>query len=169
MRRWAPLLPPGARVLDVACGAGRHLRWLAAQGHALTGIDRDAEVVAPLQALGRIIVGDIEAGPWPLAGERFDAVLVTNYLWRPLLPVLVDAVAEGGLLIYETFTDGQASVGRPARADFLLRHGELLSAAAGLRVVAYEDGFLDDPPRFVQRLCAARPGDGGAPDRRFPL
>lgn len=169
VERWARLLPPAARVLDVACGAGRHLRWLAAQGHQLTGIDRDAGAVAPLQALGRIVVADIEAGPWPLPGERFDAVVVTNYLWRPLLPTLVASVDDGGVLIYETFTDGQASVGRPSRPEFLLRPGELLQVAAGLRVVAYEDGFVDAPPRFVQRLCAARTGPASDPPRRFPL
>jgi SAM-dependent methyltransferase len=156
VRRWAHLLRPGAQVLDVACGAGRHVRWLAAQGHRLTAVDRDAAAVAPLQDLAEVVVADIENGPWPFAGRRFDAVLVTNYLWRPLLPVIVDAVADGGLLIYETFADGQQSVGRPSRPDFLLRPGELLAACAGLRVVAYEDGFLDAPARYVQRIVAMR-------------
>jgi SAM-dependent methyltransferase len=155
-------VPPGATVLDVACGSGRHLRWLAGRGMRVTGVDRDAEALASLQGLGELVQADIENSPWPFAGRRFDAVIVTNYLWRPLLPVIVEAVAPGGVLLYET-------VGRPARPDFLLRPGELLDTVAGaLRVVAYEDGFLDDPARFVQRITAVRPLPGDAP-ARLPL
>ncbi len=156
LRRWAHLLPAGARVLDLACGSGRHLRWLAERDFALTGVDRDEAAVAALRPLAEIIVADIELGPWPLAGRRFDAVLVSNYLWRPLLPTIIDSVADGGLLIYETFADGQQTVGRPSRPDFLLQPGELLTACAGLRVVAYEDGFEVGPDRYVQRIVAAR-------------
>lgn len=156
MLRWSALLPAGARVLDVACGSGRHLRWLAERGFAMTGVDRDAEALAPLRAVAEIVVADLEAGPWPLAGRRFDAVVVTNYLWRPLLPTLVASLAEDGVLIYETYAHGQQSVGRPANPDYLLQPGELLAAAAGLRIVAYEDGYVEPPPRFVQRLCALR-------------
>lgn len=154
--RWAHLLPAGATILDVACGSGRHLRWLAKRGHRVTGVDRDEAAAGPLRTLADIVIADIEGAPWPLAGRRFDAVLVTNYLWRPLLPTILDAVADGGMLIHETFADGQQTVGRPSRADFLLQPGELLAACAGLRVVAYEDGFLDAPPRFVQRIVAVR-------------
>jgi hypothetical protein len=103
-----------------------------------------------------VIVADIEAGPWPLPGRRFDAVLVTNYLWRPLLPLIIDSVATGGVLLYETFADGQQTVGRPSRPDFLLQPGELLAACAGLHVVAYEHGFLPQPDRYVQRIVAIR-------------
>ena len=162
LQRWAHLLPAGGSVLDLACGAGRHLRWLVARGHRLTGVDRDAAALEPLHALAEVVVADTEAGPWPLAGRRFDGVLVTNYLWRPLLPAIVDAVADGGVLIYETFADGQQAIGRPSRPEFLLQPGELLSACRSLRVVAYEDGFADAPPRFVQRIVAARPGAGAA-------
>jgi len=164
--RWSALLAPGARVLDLACGSGRHLRWLAARGHRLTGVDRDAAAVQPLRPLAEIVVADLEAGPWPLGGRQFDGVVVTNYLWRPLLPAIVAALAPGGVLIYETFADGQQTVGRPSRPDFLLQPGELLAAAAGLRVVAYEDGFLSPPPRFVQRLAAVA---SPPPLARFPL
>ena len=101
-----------------------------------------------------------------LRGARFDAVVVTNYLWRPLWPQLLAALAEGGVLIYETFADGNQSVGKPSRADFLLRHGELLQMARGLRIVAYEDGYLEPPPRYVQRIAAVA---DGAPDWRYRL
>ncbi len=155
--RWATNLPAQARVLDLACGSGRHLCWLAGLGHAVTGVDRDAAAVEALRGLGEIVVADLEVGPWPLPGRRFDAVVVTNYLWRPLLPLVVDAVAEGGLLVYETFASGQERLGRPSRAEFLLQPGELLRACGGLHVLAFEDGLLDEPTRRVQRVCAWRP------------
>jgi SAM-dependent methyltransferase len=150
------LIAPCGSVLDVACGSGRHLRWLATRGFKLTGVDRDAAALAPLAALAETIVADIEADGWPLTGRRFDAVIVTNYLWRPLMPRIVDAVAPAGVLIYETFAIDNETVGRPSRPDFLLRRGELLAAVAGLRVVAFEDGFLEAPDRFVQRVVASR-------------
>ena len=87
--RWSPLVPAGASVLDVACGSGRHLRWFAQRGHPVTGVDRDAAALQGLEGVGELIVADIERGPWPLAGRRFGAVVVTNYLWRALLPTLV--------------------------------------------------------------------------------
>ena len=169
VERWAGLIRPGGSVLDLACGSGRHLRWLAARGWRVTGIDRDAAAVAPLRALAEIVVADLEGAAWPLPGRRFDAVVVANYLWRPLLPSIVESLADGGLLIYETFAAGNESVGRPARPDFLLQHGELLRAAQVLRVVAYEDGFLDAPPRFVQRIAAVAPPPGAAGPARYPL
>jgi SAM-dependent methyltransferase len=166
LQRWVHLLPPGATVLDLACGSGRHLTWLAAQGFRLTGVDRDEAAVAPLRTVAEIIVADIENGPWPLAGRHFDAVLVTHYLWRPLLPTIVASVAAGGLLIYETFADGQQTVGKPSRPDFLLQPGELLAACAGLRVLAYEDGFLSRPDRYLQRIVAVH---GPARHARYAL
>ena len=160
VRRWAPLITPGGTVLDVACGSGRHLRWLAQQGFAVTGVDRDASALAPLMPIAETVVADIENGPWPFVGRRFDAVVVTNYLWRPLLPMLRAALAEGGVLIFETFADGQQHIGRPSRPEFLLQPGELLAAAHGLHIVAFEDGFLTAPPRCVQRIAAvAAPAD----------
>lgn len=178
--RFAPLmrtLDPSdgrpRRALDVACGRGRHVRWLLAQGYQVTAVDRDAQALAALPVAHphlTPIEADIENGPWPLPGKRFDVVVVTNYLWRPLLPTIVASVAPGGVLLYETFAQGNETVGRPARADFLLAPGELLRACEGLRVVAYEDGFLDAPARFVQRIAAVRelPRDPLAPPR-YPL
>jgi SAM-dependent methyltransferase len=158
VRRFAALIPPGGTVLDVACGSGRHLRWLAQQGFAVTGVDRDAAAVEPLRGLAEIVVADIENAAWPLAGRRFDAVVVTNYLWRALLPTLRESLSPGGVLIYETFADGQQTIGKPSNPNFLLQPGELLAAFAGLRVVAYEDGREAAPERCVQRLAAvARP------------
>jgi SAM-dependent methyltransferase len=169
VRRWAALIAPSASVLDVACGHGRQMRLLAARGHPVTGVDRSQEATDAVAGLGRAVLADIENGPWPFPGERFGAVVVTNYLWRPLWPTLVDSVAPGGVLIYETFASGHETVGRPARADFLLQPGELLRVCAGLRVVAYEDGFCGGPDRFVQRIAAVREGPAPTQPARFPL
>lgn len=167
VRHWSHLVPAGGTVLDVACGHGRHLRWFAGRGHPVTGVDRSPEAIAAVAELGRAVEADIENGPWPFAGKTFDAVVVTNYLWRPLLPQIVASVAEGGVLIYETFAAGNETVGKPSRPDFLLHHGELLQVCADLRTVAYEDGFCDAPERFVQRIAAVRkrPSAGALPQR----
>lgn len=166
VQRWSHLVPAGAPVLDVACGAGRHLRWFAGRGHPVTGIDRVPEAIAAGRAFGEALQADLEDGsPWPLPGRTFGGVVVTNYLWRPLFPALQDSVAPGGALIYETFAIGNETVGRPARPEFLLAAGELLRLVDRLRVVAYEDGFLEDPPRFVQRIAAVRPAAGDAAPR----
>ncbi len=167
--RWSALIAQRGRVLDVACGSGRHVRWLAARGHAVTGVDRDELAVAPLKDIAEIVVADIEDGPWPFGGRQFDAVVVTNYLWRPLWPALRSAVAPGGVLIHETFADGHQTIGRPARPDFLLQHGELLREFAEWRIVAYEDGFEESPPRFVQRVAAVAPSEEGPAHPRHPL
>jgi SAM-dependent methyltransferase len=156
VQRWSHLVAPGTSVLDVACGSGRHLRWFTQRGCQVTGVDRDATALAGLQGIAETVLADIEAGPWPLPGRRFGAVVVTNYLWRELLPTLVASVAEGGVLIYETFSAGNERFGKPSNPNFLLRPGELLQAAQGLRVVAFEDGFAADPERCVQRLVAVR-------------
>jgi SAM-dependent methyltransferase len=166
LQRWAHLMAPGCTVLDVACGAGRHMRYLANLGHRVTGVDRNPEAVALAQSSGSVICADIENGPWPFAGQTFGCVVVTHYLWRPLLPTLVGSVAPGGVLIYETFAAGNESVGKPSRPDFLLQPGELLQATVGLRTVAYEDGFESSPDRFVQRIVAVRSGATEALERR---
>jgi SAM-dependent methyltransferase len=166
LRRFTPATTGTA--LDLACGSGRNLRWLQAQGWQVTGVDRDAAAVEPLRAQAEILLADIENGPWPLAGRAFDLVIVCNYLWRPLLDAIRASVAPGGWLIYETFADGQQTIGRPARPDFLLQHGELLDLCAGWRIVAFEDGFEDGVnPRFVQRVAAVRPA--GEIHPRYPL
>ena len=157
LQRWAHLIPPHSTILDVACGDGRHMRWLAAQGHTVHGVDRNPEALALAQAHGPVTCADIENGPWPFAGQTFGAIVVTHYLWRPLLPIIVQSLAPGGLLVYETFAAGNETVGKPSRPDFLLQPGELLSATKGLRTVAYEDGFERSPDRFVQRIVAVRP------------
>jgi SAM-dependent methyltransferase len=160
VQRFAHLLRPQGTVLDVACGSGRHVRWLAAQGFKVTGVDRDLPATLPLRDSAEIVHADIEAGPWPLPGRQFDAVLVTHYLWRPLWPHLLASLAEGGVLIYETFADGQQHIGRPSRADFLLQPGELLRLCNRLRVVAFEDGMEGAPgtagARVVQRIVAVQ-------------
>lgn len=154
--RWTHLIVPGGVALDVACGAGRHLRWLHSLGLDVVGVDRSAVALAACAGLGELVCADIEGSPWPFAGRQFDAVVVTNYLWRPLLPTLLQSLAPGGVLIYETFAQGNETVGRPARPEFLLAPGELLRVCTGLRVVAYEDGFEQEPARFVQRVTAVR-------------
>lgn len=162
--RWSRLLPEGASVLDVACGSGRHVRVLAQRGLTVTALDRDAGALEPLRSVpgvAAVVVADIENGPWPLPGRRYQAVVVTNYLWRPLFPALLDSLEPGGLLIYETFNVDQAALGRPSNPDFLLRHGELLEHCAALRILAYEDGRLDAPEREIQRIAAVRPMPAG--------
>ena len=156
VQRWTHLISPGGSVLDVACGHGRHMRWLAAAGHRVTGVDRSPEAIASVETLGRVVQADIENGPWPFEGEQFDAVVVTNYLWRPLMIRLLGSVAPGGVLIYETFAAGNESVGKPSRPDFLLQPGELLRVCEHMSVVAFEDGFCDQPARFIQRIAAVR-------------
>jgi SAM-dependent methyltransferase len=166
--RWSALIAPHGSVLDLAAGSGRHTTWLAAQGLRVTAVDRDAEAMQSLSGHAEVVVADFESGPWPFAGRRFDGVVVTNYLWRPLFAPLVAALAAGGVLVYETFASGQETVGRPTRPDFLLARGELLDAMQGLRIVAFEDGFLSDPERFVQRAVAVREAASATPPR-YPL
>ena len=171
VRRWSHLIAPHSTVLDVACGAGRHLRYLRGQGHTVVGVDQSAEALAACEGLGELVQADIENGPWPFAGRQFGGVVVTNYLWRPLLPTIVASVAPGGVLIYETFAQGNETVGRPARPEFLLTPGELLHVCKELRVVGYEDGFIDEPARFVQRITAVRelPQAGGPSRHLLPI
>jgi SAM-dependent methyltransferase len=171
--RWTPRLDTATdaprTALDLACGRGRHSRWLQQVGWQVTALDRDAEALSHLPADCEQLCADIEGGPWPLEGRQFGLVVVTNYLWRPLWPQLMSAVAPGGWLLYETFSAGNASVGRPTRPDFLLEPGELLTRCASWQVLGYECGYLDAPARFVQRIAARRPLESPLPDSAAPV
>lgn len=158
--RWARLIPRG-EVLDLACGTGRHARYLASLGHDVTALDRDGEALAALAGVARVttLKADLEDGsPWPLGGRRFAGIVVINYLHRPLFPHLLASLAEGGVLIYETFALGNERYGRPSNPHFLLRAAELLDAfSPALTVVAFEQGIVSAPsPGAVQRFCGAR-------------
>ena len=173
VQRWSHLVKPQGVVLDVACGRGRHAHWFYERNHALALVDISQDAIysiaktIPLPSdRCEAVVADIENGPWPFTGRQFDAVVVTNYLWRALMPTLLASLAPGGVLIYETFTQGNETVGKPSRPDFLLRTGELLEVCNGLRIVAFEDGFHAGPegqsPRFVQRIAAVRETAGAS-------
>ena len=160
--RFVSTLPPGCPVLDVACGGGRHARLLAAAGHPVTAVDIDVSRLVADDTL-EVVQADLEGGPWPLDGRRFGGVVVTNYLWRPILDRIVDSVSPDGALIYETFAVGNERFGKPSNPDFLLRPGELLDIVRGrLEVVAYEHGDVTQPrPAVVQRICAVAGGRHG--------
>ena len=159
--RFAPLVAAGAHVLDVACGYGRHARLFAARGARVVAVDRDAQALATLSAVEGIatMLADLEQSAWPFQDQRFDAIVVTNYLHRPLLPRLVATLAPGGVLLYETFAVGNAAYGKPSNPDFLLAPGELLDLVRGaLTVVAFEQGSVAGArPAVVQRLAAITP------------
>jgi len=166
VRRFAPLVAAGSSVLDLACGAGRHARFFAALGCRVLAIDNDAAALATLDGVEGVRTRreDLEQGRWPLGDERFDAIVVTNYLHRPHFPHLLAALAPDGVLIHETFAEGNARFGKPSRPEFLLRPDELLHTfGSALRVVAFEQGEIELPaPAVVQRIC----GVGRA--RRWP-
>ena len=159
--RFAPLVRPGAAVLDVACGGGRHTRFFLARGHPVTAVDVDTSGLDDLRERPELelVPADLEDGsPWPLPGRRFGAVIVTNYLWRPLFPPILDSLEENSVLLYETFARGNEIYGRPANPEFLLEPGELIEVVRGrLQIVAYEHGRVERPrPAVRQRLCAVR-------------
>jgi SAM-dependent methyltransferase len=158
VQRWATRIPAGGRVLDVACGGGRHARYLAGLGHEVEAVDRDAEKLSRLAGAAGIHtrVADLEGAAWPYVDGEFDAVIVTNYLHRPLFAGLLAALAPGGVLIYETFALGNERYGRPRNPDFLLQPGELLKVAHGrVEVIAYENLAVEAPrPALLQRMCA---------------
>lgn len=169
--RFAPLAQSGA-VLDVACGSGRHARLFASRGHAVDAVDRNVNALSVLAGIPGITTccADLEGGSWPYPGRRYSLVIVANYLHRPLFPQLFAAVDDGGVLIYETFMQGNERLGRPSNPDFLLRPGELLHAiGSSLSIVAFEQGIVARPKRAaVQRVCAVR-GDISQLDLPDPL
>lgn len=161
MVRHAGRIPVVGEVLDLACGSGRHARYLAGLGRAVFAVDRDGEAIAGLQGVAgiRAIRLDLEGDDWPLAGQRYAGIVVTNYLWRPRLADVLALLAPGGVLIYETFMLGNEAYGKPSNPDFLLRPGELRETvqAAGLREIDFVEGYMESPkPAMRQAICAIR-------------
>jgi SAM-dependent methyltransferase len=153
---WAGLIPPGAPILDLAAGNGRHTAYFASRGHRVTAVDRDVSALVASDTV-EVVAADLEDGsPWPLAGRRFGAIVVTNYLHRPLFPALFAALQPGGILLYETFMEGNERFGKPSRPDFLLKDGELLDLVRGrFSVTAYEARMISQPKMaMVQRIAA---------------
>lgn len=160
--QYAGEFPKAGRILDLACGYGRHTRYLAEQGHAVLAVDRDPGGLASLQGIPGVEtrILDLETTDWPLAGQVFSGVLVSNYLWRPHLANVFSLLAPGGVLIYETFMLGNEVYGKPSRADFLLRPGELRAQVveAGWHEIAFFEGYVPSPrPARRQAICAQRP------------
>ena len=160
--RFARLITAGGTVLDLASGNGRHARYLARLGYRVEAVDRDSAALAALAGVAGIstLCADLEGSPWPCGAGRFDGVVVTNYLYRPLMAAVLDALRPGGVLIYETFALGNERFGRPSNPEFLLRPGELLQCVDGrLSVLAFEQGLVERPgPAVIQRICAVRRG-----------
>ena len=167
--RFAPMIPAGGEVLDFACGSGRHTRWLASRGYRVEAADRDAVSLELLAGVPHVTIreADLEEGEWPFSGRHFDGIIVTNYLYRPRLPVLLTALNPGGVLIYETFMVGNERFGKPSNPDFLLRSHELFERVSGAcTVLAYEQGEVKEPkPAVIQRICAVK---GHNPSLRLP-
>ncbi|MCZ6605962.1 MAG: class I SAM-dependent methyltransferase [Alphaproteobacteria bacterium] len=166
--RFAPLIAQDAHILDVACGSGRHTKYFLEGETRVTAVDIDTRALAAWagewleSGALELIEADLEAGPWPLSGRQFDGVIVSNFLWRPILADILGSVAPGGILIYETFGQGNEAHRRPTNPDYLLAPGELLAAADdGFEVLSYEFGLVDRQPKaVVSRICAVK--DGGA-------
>lgn len=169
VKRFLPSIKSGGDVLDLACGRGRHSLLLHAAGYRVEAVDRDADALAGISARAPGIstrAADLESDPWPYSGRHFDGIVVTNYLFRPLLPVLLESMDENGVLIYETFMAGNERFGKPSNPAFLLRPGELLDVVRGhLNVTAFEQGEVAMPrPALVQRLCATRRAEFSLPE-----
>lgn len=173
VRRFAPLIPAGGEVLDLACGAGRHARLLAGLGYRVEAVDRDENLLAGLARISGVTTrqADLEGGGWPYFGRHFEGIVVTNYLWRPLMPSLMASLAEGGVLIYETFMAGNERFGKPSRPEYLLRHGELLDLMhKRFTVIAFEQGEVESPwPAVIQRICVCRGKAFRLPESAAPV
>jgi len=156
----ATLIRKGGRVLDLACGNGRHAIWLASQGYQVDAVDRDVQSLASMQGMPNInlSITDIETGNWPATDQQYDGIVVSRYLFRPLLGMLAQMLNPDGVLIYETFMLGNERYGRPSNPDYLLLPDELKSVYAPLlNIYAFEQGKVDDPvPAVMQRICAIK-------------
>jgi SAM-dependent methyltransferase len=156
--QWAGLVAPQAAVLDLAAGRGRHAIFFAERGQKVTAVDRDVSGLPDHRDIERL-EADLEDGsPWPLPDRRFGGVVVTNYLHRPLMPQLLDTVAPGGVLLYQTFMEGNERFGAPSNPDHLLKDGELLEVVRGkFSVIAYEARLISEPAMaMVQRTAVRR-------------
>ena len=161
LQRHSSLIPHSGPILDIAAGSGRHTQYLLEKGHTVVSIDKDvsrlAQITSPRLSIARV---DLETPkPWPFKNSAFAAVIVTNYLHRPLFPQIIKALALGGVLVYETFANGNEKFGKPANPDYLLKTGELIQLTLGrLHILAYEDLTVDQPrPAQIQRIVASRP------------
>ena len=160
VRRFSPLIPKPGLVLDLACGGGRHSLYLAELGYSVIAVDQDISKIDSI-ASERITAEqwDLELQTWPLEGRQFEGIVATNYLYRPHLDQLPQMLSPGGVLIYETFAQGNEAFGKPSNPNFLLKAGELLALAAshGLKIIAYEDIYQASPkPAMMQRICALK-------------
>ena len=155
--QWAGLVAPEMAVLDLAAGGGRHALFFAERGNKVVAVDRDTSRL-PAHANIEPLTADLEDGSaWPLAGRRFGAAVVTNYLHRPLIPALIDTLEPSGVLLYQTFMEGNERFGKPSRPEHLLKDGELLELVRGkFSVTAYEARLISDPMAMVQRIAARR-------------
>jgi len=155
---FSALIPKDGEVLDLACGNGRHALWLAKHGYKVEAVDKDDQALARLHGIVNVSPNavDLESGPWPYRDRKFDGIIVSRYLHRPLLPLLAEGLKPQGVLIYETFMVGNERFGRPSNPDFLLKPNELLDVFSHrLKIVAFEQGSVQKPrPAEIQRLCA---------------
>lgn len=160
VRRFAPLIKLGGRVLDLAAGPGRNARWLAEQGYLVEAVDHDAAALNSMQGIVNISLklADLENAAWPYGNQQFDGIVVCRYLHRPLLPLLAASLTTQGVLIYETFMVGHEAYGRPQNPDFLLHLNELLQVfVPELTPVAFEQGLITQPQTAViQRICLVK-------------
>lgn len=169
--RFSSLIPRSSSdlpVLDLACGYGRHSKFLAKAGHFVLAVDRDDHCLGLIkngleQAIAQnieILCTDLEGQDWPLSQRSVLGLVVTNYLYRPRMQNLLELVAPGGVLIYETFAQGNEAFGKPSNPDFLLRPHELLDwirADSSFQILGFEQGIVQQPkPASVQRICAVR-------------